>query len=110
LSEPESAALASYIQSISPSLVPTYHAVARTVIYNGSCNSAGLASSYGSLSGFGVISSTVEDSLFSYPTTVESETWLHDKLGIPALLIEDATMSSNEINSQKSAMWAMVGN
>jgi len=110
LSEPESAALASYIQSTSPSLVLTYHAVARTVIYNGSGSSASLASTYGSLSGFGVISSSAEDSFFSYPTTGEFEAWLYDKLGVPALLIENSTMRSNEIGSQRSAMWAMIEN
>lgn len=109
LSEPESSALASYVQASDPSLVLTYHAVARTVIYNGSGSSASLASTYGSLSGFSVSSSEAEDGIFSYPTTGEFENWLHDKVGIPCLLIENATMSSNEINNQKSAMWAVIG-
>lgn len=109
LSEPESANLASYIQSVSPSLVLTYHAVARTVIYNGSGNSASLASMYGNHTGFGVSSSSHEDGIFAYPTTGEFETWLHDKLGIPTLLIENATQNSNEFNTHRNAMWAVIG-
>lgn len=109
LSEPESAALASYIQSASPILVLTYHAVARAVIFNGSGNSASLANLYGHNAGFSSYSSSHEDGIFAYPTTGEFETWLHDKLGIPTLLIENATMSGNEIKTQRNAMWAVIG-
>ncbi len=110
LSEPESSALALYIQSVSPEVVLTYHAVARTVIYNGSGNSANLANLYAQKSGFNVSSSDQEDGIFNYATTGELETWLHDSLNVPTLLIENATMSSNELPKQSPAMWAMVEN
>ncbi len=110
LSEPETSTIALYIQAMNPEAVLTYHAVARSVIYNGSGNSSALASIYGQKSGFSVSSSTQEDGIFNYPTTGELETWLHDDLGIATLLIENATMSGNEFSSQSSALWAIVTN
>ncbi len=109
LDQPESASLASYINSIGPRAVLTYHAVARTVISNGAGDSSALASIYANNSGFAQYDYSHEDGIFNYPTTGEFETWLADKKGIPTLLVELATMSSNEIYSQRSAMWAMLG-
>ncbi len=108
LSEPESAALAAYISNTGPSLVLTYHAVARAVISNGSGNSHQLAQTYASHAGYSVGTAATEDAIFAYPTTGEFETWLHDTMGIPTLLVENATTSSNEIASHRSAMWAML--
>lgn len=108
LSEPESSALASYVNSFGPRLVLTYHAVARTVIDNGAGDASAIAGSYSSLSGFAHYSHSHEDGIFNYPTTGEFETWLADKKAIPTLLVELATMSSSELSSQRSAMWAMV--
>lgn len=111
LSEPESMALANFVNSNKPSLVLTYHATASVVFANGSGNSASLASLYASRSGFsGKSSGGEEDQIFGYPTTGEFEAWLHDKKSIAGLLVELATLNGNEINSQKSAMWAMLQN
>lgn len=109
LDQPESSALASYINSFSPRLVLTYHAVASTVISNGAGDSYSLADLYSEHSGFAHYTSAHEDGIFAYLTTGEFETWLADKKGIPALLVELATMSSNELYSQRSAMWATLG-
>lgn len=108
LSEPESRALASYIQSQSPRLVLTYHAVAAVVIGNGSGDSDSLASTYASKSRYKVANDSHADDIFSYSTTGEFEDWLHDKLGIPALLIELATISSNELTRNREALWTMA--
>ncbi len=108
LDQPESASLASYIDSLGPRLVLTYHAVARTVISNGAGDSYNLATTYSGHSGFNHYTHAHEDGVFDYPTTGEFETWLADKKGISTLLVELATMSSNELYSQRSAMWAML--
>jgi murein peptide amidase A len=108
LSEPEAEALANYTLSQSPRLVLTYHATAAAVIANGSDDSVSLAQLYGSKSGFSSYNTSAEDGIFGYPTTGEYEDWLHDQHGVPALLVELATMSSNQIRTQQAAMWAMV--
>jgi protein MpaA len=108
LSEPESAALASYIKSTGPRLVLTYHAVASVVIGNGSGDSAALAATYAAQSRYGLAEDSHSDDVFSYVTTGEFEDWLHDKLGIPALLVELGTMSGNEFSRNQSAMWAIA--
>jgi protein MpaA len=108
LSEPESSALASFISSQAPKLVLTYHATASAVFANGSGISAERAAVYAEKSGFGNYNSAHEDEVFNYPTTGEFETWLYDKKGFACILVELATMTSNEINRQKPAMWAML--
>lgn len=108
LSEPESATLATYIQSARPDLILTYHASGSVVIANDSGNSHSLAGSYSAKSGFLSSSSAHEDGIFSYPTTGEFETWAHDKLDIPTLLIELRSLSNNELRTQSTAMWAML--
>lgn len=108
LSEPESKALSSFVQSIRPQLVLTFHGAAAVVIANGSGDSSGLAATYAGKSRYSVASDSQADDIFSYTTTGEFEDWLHDKLGIPALLIEHATTSSNEFARNRDALWAMV--
>lgn len=104
LSEPESASLASYVLSQSPRLVLTYHAVGPLVAANGSGDSQALANIYGDKVGFPSYGSDAGGS-FDYDTTGAFEDWLHDKQGVPALLVELGTKSSNEFYNQKNAMW-----
>lgn len=108
LSEPESQALASYVQSADPALVLTYHASGSVVIGNELAGVDNYLATYAAKSGFSSSSSSHEDGVFSYPTTGEFETWTRDKAGIPTLLIELRTLSGNEIRTQSSAMWAML--
>lgn len=109
LSEPESIALSNYIQTANPNLILTYHASGSMVIANESGNSHTLASLYAGKAGFSSSSSSQEDGVFAYPTTGEFETWTHDKLDIPTLLIELRGLSSNEIRTQSPAIWAVIG-
>lgn len=108
LSEPESAALASYITGQSPSLVLTYHAIAGVVMPNGSGNSDALARLYDQKSNVGYAASSSTGELFEYDTTGAFEDWLHDKRGIPALLVELWTKSGNEYSSHQAAMLAII--
>lgn len=108
LSEPESYALAQYVQSTSLERILTYHASGSVVIANESGNSASLASQYAAKSGFSSSTSAHEDGIFAYPTTGEFETWTHDALDVPTLLVELRGLGNNEIRSQSPAMWAML--
>lgn len=108
LSEPESAALASYVKATAPRLVLTYHAVASIVIGNGSGDSDALAATYAAKSRYGLAHDSHSDDIFSYATTGEFEDWLHDKMGIPALLIELGTMSGNEFSRNQAALWSIA--
>lgn len=105
LDQPESAALASFIQSQNPRLVLTYHAVAKVVISNDAGDSIGLAQKYAADSGYAFTSNASSGGTFEYATTGEFEDWLADKENIPGILVELSSMSSNQFSSHRSAMW-----
>lgn len=108
LSEPESAAIASYTLSQNPKLVLTYHAVGSLAIANESGNSRSLATTYGNYTGYWALGNSEIGGIFTHDTTGAYEDWLHDKPGIPALLIELSSYGVNEFWNHSGAMWAMV--
>lgn len=108
LSEPESRALANYVLSQSPRLVLTYHAAAGVVIPNDSGDSDALAHIYDQKSNVGYASNSQTGAIFAYDTTGAFEDWLHDKHGIPTLLIELWTKTGNEFSKNQNAMLHMV--
>ncbi|MGH9856664.1 MAG: DUF2817 domain-containing protein, partial [Acidobacteriota bacterium] len=108
LSEPESKALANYVLGQSPKLVLTYHSAGGVVIPNDAGNSQSKASIYDDNANVRYMSNSQTGVFFPYDTTGALEDWLHDKPGIPALLIELWTHSSNEFNGHVNAMWAMI--
>ncbi|MEX0748700.1 MAG: M14 family metallopeptidase [Candidatus Saccharimonadales bacterium] len=108
LSEPETSALANFILNQNPKLVLSYHAVASLVIANESGNSRQLASQYGQAVGYHSLGGYDQGDTFAYDTTGSLESWLHDKYGLPSLLIELSTYSGSEFYYHRSAMWQMV--
>jgi len=108
LSEPESRALANYVLSQSPRLVLTYHAAAGVVIPNDSGDSDGLAHVYDQKSNLGYASNSQTGSIFTYDTTGAFEDWLHDKHGVPTLLLELWTTTGNEFAKNQNAMLHMI--
>jgi murein peptide amidase A len=106
LSEPESRALANYIQAQRPRMVLSYHAVASLVEANEAGDSAKLAEIYCSTSKYRNIPRS--RNYFTYDTTGAMEDWMRDKLGLPALVIELATPNSNEYPRNSAAMRAML--
>lgn len=108
LSEPESSALAGYVLGQNPRLVLTYHAVAGVVIPNDSGNSVSLAQTYARNSNLNFASNSQTGAIFQYDTTGAFEDWLHDKHGIPTLLIELWTKSANEFSGNVKAILAMI--
>lgn len=109
LDQPETAALANYIQAQRPRLVLTYHAVARVVISNDASDSISLGQAYGRRSGYRFATNAAIDAggTFDYATTGEFEDWVAT-LGIPALLVELATMSRNELSTHQNAIWDLI--
>ena len=108
LSEPESAALANYVQAQAPRLVLTYHAAAGVVIPNDSGDSESLAHTYDQKSNVGYTSNGETDTTFQYDTNGAFEDWLHDGPDLPALLVELWTKSGNEFSKHQTAMLAMI--
>ncbi len=108
LQEPESKALADYILKTKPRLVLTYHAVAGVVIPNNAGNSIKLAKIYEEKSDLNYKPNELTNQIFDYDTTGSLEEWLYDKHGIPAILVELWTQSSNEFDQNKDAMRAMI--
>lgn len=108
LSEPESAALASYTQAVRPRLVLTYHAKGSLVTANEAGDSMAIANIYGGKAGYRAIAESQLGSTFNYDTTGAYENWLLDKVGIPALLVELPTHTDNLFSKNKNAMWAML--
>lgn len=108
LSEPESAALAAYTLAVKPRLVLTYHAKGSIVTANESGDSMALAVNYGRQTGYRAIAESQLGNTFNYDTTGAYENWLHDKVGIPTLLIELPNHTSNYFSSNRAAMWSMV--
>jgi hypothetical protein len=108
LSEPESAAIANYITSLSPKLVVSYHSVGPVVVGNDSGNANGLASVYASKTGYPYKTNSNIGNYFDYDTTGALEDWLHDKQDRPTILIELASRYSDEFSRNKTAMWLMA--
>ncbi len=108
LSEPEAAALASYIQATSPRLILSYHAVGSFIVANEAGDSTALANTYASLSNYWAPSAAQSSGLFGYQITGTLEGWAYSVLGIPTLVIEQSTYYGNEFYSNQNAMWAMV--
>jgi murein peptide amidase A len=109
LSEPESRALANYVTAQSPRLVLTYHAAGGVVVPNGSGDSDPIAVQYGKKSSVGYMSNSQTGTFFEYDTTGAFEDWLHDKRGIPALLIELRSRTSNDYSGHANALWYIAG-
>lgn len=108
LDQPESAALAAFINQQNPRLVLTYHAVARVVISNDAGDSASIGRNYAADSGYRFTTDAGSDDEFGYATTGEFEDWLGDARGTPAILVELSSMSANQFSTHRRAMMNIV--
>jgi protein MpaA len=106
LSEPESAALAGFVQANRPRFVLTYHSRAAIVEANEAGDSVAVAAAYAKSAGYAAIPASNSGGVFDYSTTGAFETWMKDKLGLPAAVVELETSTYDEYGSNQSAMWA----
>jgi predicted deacylase len=110
LSEQESLNLAAAISSHSPSLVVSYHSQGGIALANDVSGAWSFAKTYASKAGYAAKTNATIGNFFDYDTTGAFEDWLADKKGIPCVLVELSTKTSDEFNANKSAMWQMVFN
>lgn len=108
LSEPESQALANFVQAKQPRLVLTYHSHAGIVEANEAGDSVGLAATYATKAGYRAEPTSNIGSTFDYSTTGALEDWMNDKLGLPAFVIELQSPTADEFTRNRTAMWAMA--
>jgi protein MpaA len=108
LSEPESNALASFITTLNPKLVLSFHSKGPVVVGNDSGTANSLASIYASKSGYPFRTNANIGNFFNYDTTGAYEDWLHDKLDKPAILIELSSRNSDEFSRNRTALWLMA--
>ena len=94
LSEPESQAIVTYINSVGPSLIMSYHSQGSIVIANGSGNSNSLASMYASFVDYQHVATEASSEAFEHETTGALEDWLHEVPGIPVVLLELSSHSA----------------
>lgn len=97
LSEPESQAIITYINSVGPSLVMSYHSQGSIVIANGSGNSNSFASMYANLVGYDHVATEGSEEAFEHETTGALEDWLHESPDIPVVLLELSSHTTNNI-------------
>lgn len=108
LSEPESQAIAAFIENSRPRLVLTYHSKAGVVEANDAADSDALGNLYAAKSGYAAIPTYKIGTTFDYSTTGAMEDWMNDKLSLPALVVELSTMTNDEFYTNSAAMWSMA--
>ncbi len=108
LSEPESSALANFVNQYHLRAVLSFHAVASIVSPNGVADSTAIAQLYTSKAPYRYADANQTDATLGYTTTGDFEFWLRDK-GIPNVLIELSTLAKNEFSKNRDALWLMVG-
>jgi hypothetical protein len=109
LSEPESRAVASYIQNNQPRLVMSFHSKAAVVEANEAGDSVSIALSYAARSRYRAVPKSQSTPIFQYDTTGAMEDWMRDKLSKPAIVVELSTNTSSEFGRNRDALWYTVG-
>ena len=108
LSEPESQALAGYIEAQRPRLVVSYHSSGGLVEANEAGDANTIGSLYATKAGYRSFSTSTIGTTFNYDTTGAMEDWMRDKLGLPALVIELTTKTGDDFTKNLPAMRAMA--
>lgn len=108
LSEPESAAIASFIANVRPSLVVSYHSIGGLIMANQTGNSFVLAKTYASLSGYGNSTGVSTGSTFGYSVSGTADDYYGEKLGIASLLIELGSHTHHQFERNQRAMMAVL--
>ena len=109
LSEPESRAVAAFIQQNHPRLVMSFHSKAAVVEANEAGDSVSIAASYAARSQYRAVPKSQSTPIFQYDTTGAMEDWMRDKLGRPAIVVELSTNTSSEFTRNRNALWYTIG-
>lgn len=106
-SEPETKALAALTAQLRPQIEVSFHAQGRLVGANQVGNSASIGAAYARTVGYTTMYGNAEE-LMGYTITGEYETWIGEKLGLPAILIELPSVNGNYFNAHRNALWQVV--
>lgn len=109
LSEPESRAVASYIQRVQPRVVFSFHSAAAVVEANEAGDSISIASTYASKARYRAVPKSQSAPVFKYDTTGAMEDWMRDRLGRPAIVVELLSKTANEFSRNRDALWYTTG-
>jgi hypothetical protein len=108
LSEPESAALANYVQSHNIRFAVTYHSSGGLVQSNVAGNAETVGKSYASRVGYRFVPAYSIGNVFDYSICGAFEDWIGQKLNIPGLLVELDSSWNDEFWQNQPAMWDIV--
>lgn len=108
LSEPESQAIANYVQAQQPRVTVDYHSHGGIVQSNGTGDADSLALQYAHTSGYSFISSLGSGSVFDYDTTGSFEDWTNEHLGLSEFIVELTSATNDEFTKNRTAMWNLV--
>lgn len=107
-SEPESVAIANLTERLKPRLVMSYHARGSLVGVNDFADSRAIGTVYANAVGYRPMFDHTEQ-IMGYDLTGEYETWIGEKLGAPAVLIELPGYDGRYFNAHLNMLWKMVG-
>lgn len=107
MSEPETKALAAYVQRIRPVLILSYHSVGGLVAANQAGSSSSLATQYSRLSGYRNATGQSDDA-FEYSISGTADDWYAQKMGTASILVELGSHSYDQFYTNQRAMWAMA--
>lgn len=106
MSEPETKAIASYVQQLRPSRILSYHSIGGLVAANQAGSSGSFASTYSQLSGYS--NATGQSDAFEYSVSGTADDWYAQNAGIASILVELGSHSYSQFSLNQSAMWAML--
>jgi len=109
LSEPESRAVAGYIQRVRPRMVLSFHSAAAVVEANEAGDSVSIASTYAVKARYRAVPKSQSAPVFKYDTTGAMEDWMRDRLGSPAIVVELLSKTSSEFSRNRDALWFTTG-
>ena len=108
LSEPETRAIANLTSSLQLRAMISYHSSGALVGANKVADSVAIGQRYATAVGYGTMFYNPE-SIMGYTLTGEYETWIGEKLGAPAVLIELPNSTGRFFPRHQNILWAMAG-
>jgi predicted deacylase len=106
MSEPETQALAGFVQGLRPSLILSYHSIGGLVAANQAGISGAYAATYARLSGYS--NTTGQSDTFEYSVSGTADDWYAQRLGIASILVELGSHTYSQFGLNQTAMWAML--
>jgi protein MpaA len=100
-SEPETQALAAFVQRVQPTLIVSYHSAAALVMAGPHARALGLDRLYAGITGYGA------GDWVAYPVTGDFAQWTEDQ-GVPTLEVELPDHSTTDFDANFSAFQAVI--